>query len=102
MFYNYVVGVYPSCGYFYVFQKSVDFIWSTNRQSIKQTFVSLTKGNMHKIHYKGTQYATSYSSATIYINYPDPVIHVLDYYSDIIDSRRGEKGDKKQKQIKKE
>jgi hypothetical protein len=81
------------------FKKSVDFIWSTNRQSIKQTFVSLTKGNMHKIHYKGTQYATSYSSATIYINYPDPVIHVLDYYSDIIDSRRGEKGDKKQKQI---
>jgi hypothetical protein len=84
------------------FKKSVDFIWSTNRQSIKQTYVSLTKGNMHKIHYKGTQYTTSYSSATIFINYPDPVIHVLDYYSDIIDSRReekGEKGDKKQKQI---
>jgi hypothetical protein len=83
------------------FKKSVDFIWSTNRQSIKQTYVSLTKGNMHKIHYKGTQYTTSYSSATIFINYPDPVIHVLDYYSDIIDSRRvekGEKGDKKQKQ----
>ena len=78
------------------FKKSVDFIWSTNRQSIKQTYVSLTKGNMHKIHYKGTQYASSYSSATIFINYPDPVIHVLDYYSDIIDSRRGEKGDKKQ------
>ena len=76
------------------FKKSVDFIWSTNRQSIKQTYVSLTKGNMHKIHYKGTQYATSYSSATIFINYPDPVIHVLDYYSDIIDSRRGEKGEK--------
>jgi hypothetical protein len=76
------------------FKKSVDFIWSTNRQSIKQTYVSLTKGNMHKIHYKGTQYATSYSSATIFINYPDPVIHVLDYYSDIIDSHRGEKGEK--------
>jgi hypothetical protein len=89
------------------FKKSVDFIWSTNRQSIKQTYVSLTKGNMHKIHYKGTQYATSYSSATIYINYPDPVIHVLDYYTDIIDSRRGEKGEKgdkkqKQKQIEKQ
>ena len=86
------------------FKKSVDFIWSTNRQSIKQTYVSLTKGNMHKIHYKGTQYTTSYSSATIFINYPDPVIHVLDYYSDIIDSRRGErgeKGDKKQIQIEK-
>ena len=84
------------------FKKSVDFIWSTNRQSIKQTYVNLTKGNMHKIHYKGTQYTTSYSSATIFINYPDPVIHVLDYYSDIIDSRRGEKGekgDKKQIQI---
>ena len=79
------------------FKKSVDFIWSTNRQSIKQTYVSLTKGNMHKIHYKGTQYATSYSSATIFINYPDPVIHVLDYYSDIIDSRRGEKGEKGEK-----
>lgn len=84
------------------FKKSVDFIWSTNRQSIKQTYVSLTKGNMHKIHYKGTQYATSYSSATIFINYPDPIIHVLDYYSDIIDSRRGEKGDKKQKQKQKQ
>jgi hypothetical protein len=76
------------------FKKSVDFIWSTNRQSVKQTLVNLTKGNMHKIYYKGIQYATSYSSASIYINYPDPIIHVLDYYSDIIDSRRGEKGDK--------
>lgn len=74
-------------------KKSIDFIWSTNRQSLKQTFISLTKGNMHKIHYKGIQYATSYSSASIYINYPDPVIHILDYYSDIIDSRRGEKGE---------
>jgi len=79
------------------FKKSVDFIWSTNRQSIKQTYVSLTKGNMHKIHYKGTQYATSYSSATIFINYPDPVIHVLDYYSDIIDSQRGERGERREK-----
>ena len=66
---------------------------------MKQTFVSLTKGNMHKIHYKGIQYATSYSSASIYINYPDPVIHVLDYYSDIIDSRRGEN---RENQLKKE
>jgi hypothetical protein len=78
------------------FKKSVDFIWSTNRQSVKQTLVNLTKGNMHKIYYKGIQYATSYSSASIYINYPDPIIHVLDYYSDIIDSRRGEKCDKQQ------
>ena len=84
------------------FKKSVDFIWSTNRQSVKQTFVSLTKGNMHKIHYKGTQYTTSYSSATIYINYPDPVIHVLDYYSDIIDSQKGEKGEKGEKGNKKQ
>ena len=85
------------------FKKSVDFIWSTNRQSIKQTYVSLTKGNMHKIHYKGTQYATSYSSATIYINYPDPVIHVLDYYSDIIDLQRGERGERgENKENKKE
>jgi hypothetical protein len=61
---------------------------------VKQTLVNLTKGNMHKIYYKGIQYATSYSSASIYINYPDPIIHVLDYYSDIIDSRRGEKGEK--------
>jgi len=76
------------------FKKCVDFIWSTNQQSMKQTFVSLTKGNMHKIHYKGIQYATSYSSASIYINYPDPVIHVLDYYSDIVDTRRGENQEK--------
>lgn len=84
------------------FKKSIDFIWSTNRQSVKQTFVSLTKGNMHKIHYKGTQYTASYSSATIYINYPDPVIHVLDYYSDIIDSQKGEKGERGEKGDKKQ
>lgn len=71
-------------------KKGVDFIWSTNYVSMKQTLVNITKGNMHKIYYKGIQYATSYSSASIYINYPDPIIHVLDYYSDIIDSRRGE------------
>ena len=79
------------------FKKSVDFIWSTNYQSVKQTLVNLTKGNMHKIYYKGIQYSTSYSSASIYINYPDPIIHVLDYYSDIIDSHRGEKGEKDNK-----
>lgn len=84
------------------FKKSVDFIWSTNRQSMKQTLVNLTKGNMHKIYYKGIQYATSYSSASIYINYPDPVIHLLDYYSDIIDSRRGENREKSNKQLKQE
>ena len=91
------------------FKKGVDFIWSTNYVSMKQTLVNLTKGNMHKIYFKGIQYATSYSSASIYINYPDPIIHVLDYYSDIIDSKRGEKrderdkgdkGDKKIKEIK--
>ena len=57
---------------------------------------------MHKIYYKGIQYATSYSSASIYINYPDPVIHLLDYYSDIIDSRRGENREKSNKQLKQE
>ena len=84
------------------FKKSVDFIWSTNRQSMKQTLVNLTKGNMHKIYYKGIQYATSYSSASIYINYPDPVIHLLDYYSDIIDSRRGENREKSKKELNQE
>ena len=85
-------------------KKGVDFIWSTNYVSMKQTLVNLTKGNMHKIYYKGIQYATSYSSASIYINYPDPIIHVLDYYSDIINSRRGEKGEKGEKEdrVKKE
>ena len=82
-------------------KKGVDFIWSTNYVSMKQTLVNLTKGNMHKIYYKGIQYATSYSSASIYINYPDPIIHVLDYYSDIIDSRRGERVERGER-IKKE
>jgi hypothetical protein len=81
-------------------KKGVDFIWSTNYVSMKQTLVNLTKGNMHKIYYKGIQYATSYSSASIYINYPDPIIHVLDYYSDIIDSRRGERGERIKKEDK--
>jgi hypothetical protein len=83
-------------------KKGVDFIWSTNYVSMKQTLVNITKGNMHKIYYKGIQYATSYSSASIYINYPDPIIHVLDYYSDIIDSRRGENREKSNKELKQE
>lgn len=77
-------------------KKMIDFLWSTNYVSMKQTLVNLKKGNMHKINFKGIQYASSYSSTNIYINYPDPIIHVLDYYSDIIDLQRGEKGDKKQ------
>jgi hypothetical protein len=81
-------------------KKGVDFIWSTNYVSMKQTLVNLTKGNMHKIYFKGIQYATSYSSASIYINYPDPIIHVLDYYSDIIDANRGEKRDERNKEKK--
>ena len=68
--------------------KFINFVYSMNKQSVNQMTVNLTKGDKHRILYQGHQYAVGYSSINIVIHYPDPIIHVLDYYSDKIDSNK--------------
>ena len=68
--------------------KFINFVYSMNKQSVNQMTINLTKGDMHRILYQGHQYAVGYSSINIVIHYPDPIIHVLDYYSDKIDSKK--------------
>ena len=68
--------------------KFINFVYSMNKESVNQMTINLTKGDMHKILYQGHQYAVGYSSINIVIHYPDPIIHVLDYYSDKIDSKK--------------
>jgi hypothetical protein len=38
--------------------------------------------------YQGNQYVVGYHSINIVIHYPDPMIHILDYYTDKIDNMR--------------
>jgi hypothetical protein len=59
-----------------------------NRETSTQMILNLKKGNMHRIMYQGNQYTMGYSSITIVIQYPDPMIHILDYYTDKIDTKR--------------
>lgn len=68
--------------------KFINFVYSMNKESVNQMTVNLTKGDMHRILYQGHQYAVGYSSINIVVHYPDPIIHVLDYYSDKIDSNK--------------
>lgn len=68
--------------------KFINFVYSMNKESVNQMTINLTKGDMHRILYQGHQYAVGYSSINIVIHYPDPIIHVLDYYSDKIDSNK--------------
>ena len=68
--------------------KFINFVYSMNKDSVNQMTVNLTKGDMHRILYQGHQYAVGYSSINIVVHYPDPIIHVLDYYSDKIDSNK--------------
>ena len=68
--------------------KFINFVYSMNKESVNQMTINLTKGDMHRILYQGHQYAVGYSSINIVIHYPDPIIHVLDYYSDKIDSKK--------------
>ena len=68
--------------------KFINFVYSMNKQSVNQMTVNLTKGDKHRILYQGHQYAVGYSSINIVIHYPDPIIHVRDYYSDKIDSNK--------------
>ena len=68
--------------------KFINFIYSMNYETTKQMMMFLKKGNMHRIMYQGNQYVIGYSSISIIIQYPDPMIHILDYYTDKIDMMR--------------
>jgi hypothetical protein len=68
--------------------KFINFVYSMNQESVNQMTINLTKGDMHRILYQGHQYAIGYSSINIVVHYPDPIIHVLDFYSDKIDSNK--------------
>ena len=83
--------------------KFINFIYSMNKETVGQMTINLTKGDMHRILYQGHQYSSGYSSINIVIHYPDPIIHILDYYSDNIDlltKQKNDKNDKNYKQIK--
>ena len=66
----------------------INIIYSMNRETTKQMIMYFKKGNMHRIMYQGNQYTVGYHSINIVIHYPDPMIHILDYYTDKIDKMR--------------
>jgi hypothetical protein len=66
----------------------INIIYSMNRETTKQMIMYFKKGNMHRIMYQGNQYTVGYHSINIVIHYPDPMIHILDYYTDKIDNMR--------------
>ena len=67
------------------FTDFINLVYSMNRETTKQMFMYLKKGNMHRIMYQGNQYVVGYHSINVVIHYPDPMIHILDYYTDKID-----------------
>ena len=66
----------------------INIIYSMNYETSNQMIMHLQKGNMHRIMYQGNQYVVGYHSINIVIHYPDPMIHILDYYTDKIDKMR--------------
>ena len=70
------------------FTKFINMIYSMNRETTNQMMMYLKKGNMHRIMYQGNQYTVGYHSINVVIHYPDPMIHILDYYTDKIDNMR--------------
>ena len=70
------------------FTDFINLIYSMNHETTKQMMMFLKKGNMHRIMYQGNQYTIGYHSISIVIHYPDPMIHILDYYTDKIDKMR--------------
>jgi hypothetical protein len=62
-----------------------------NKETTKQMILNLKKGDMHRIFYQGNQYVVGYNSMHVNITYPEPVIHILDYFTDIIEARRRKK-----------
>lgn len=71
--------------------KIINTIYSTNKETTKQMILNLKKGDMHRIFYQGNQYIVGYHSMNIHITYPCPIIHILDYYTDIIEATRKKK-----------
>ena len=69
----------------------INIIYTMNRETIRQMYMNLKKGNMHRILYQGNQYIVGYHSMNIHITYPCPIIHILDYYTDIIEAKRKKK-----------
>ena len=70
---------------------AINIIYTMNRETIRQMYMNLKKGNMHRIMYQGNQYIVGYHSMNIHITYPCPIIHILDYYTDIIEAKRKKK-----------
>jgi hypothetical protein len=66
----------------------INIIYSMNIETTKQVVMNLKKGNMHRIMYQGNQYTMGYSSISFVIQYPEPMIHILDYYTDKIEKMR--------------
>ena len=66
----------------------INIIYSMNIETTKQVVMNLKKGNMHRIMYQGNQYTMGYSSISFVIQYPEPMIHILDYYTDKIEKIR--------------
>jgi hypothetical protein len=66
----------------------INIIYSMNNETTNQMMMHLKKGNMHRIMYQGNQYTVGYSSISVVTHYPDPMIHILDYYTDKIDKMR--------------
>ena len=81
--------------------KFINFIYSMNKETVGQMTINLTKGDMHRILYQGHQYSCGYSSINVVIHYPDPIIHILDYYSDNLDLLTKQKNYKKIENSKK-
>lgn len=71
--------------------KFINFVYSMNKETTKQMILNLKKGNMHRIFYQGNQYIVGYNSMHVNITYPEPVIHILDYFTDIIEAKRRKK-----------
>jgi ATPase family associated with various cellular activities (AAA) len=71
--------------------KFINFVYSMNKETTKQMILNLKKGNMHRIFYQGNQYIVGYNSMHVNITYPEPVIHILDYFTDIIEEKRRKK-----------
>jgi hypothetical protein len=71
--------------------KFINFVYSMNKETTKQMILNLKKGNMHRIFYQGNQYIVGYNSMHVNITYPEPIIHILDYFTDIIEEKRRKK-----------
>ena len=71
--------------------KFINFVYSMNKETTKQMILNLKRGDMHRIFYQGNQYIVGYNTMHVNITYPEPVIHILDYFTDIIEARRRKK-----------